>query len=131
MRYPVALLFCLVVFGCSEEPKNNENNSNNVIADVGDEDTSADVGGDLVLTQAARDYCECMLFTCHDPWHLKHGVDDAVAMADCVAEASAIPQIGTPQTSGNSVECRQNFCDLAKTEPNNCADALGPGCVDE
>lgn len=83
--------------------------------------------GDVVITPAAEDYCECMLITCHDPFHETYGADDAEAIAACQAEASSWPVAGSEQMTGDSIECRQFHCENA-TGSSNCENALGAAC---
>ena len=84
--------------------------------------------GEVTITPAAEEYCECLLITCHDPFHDKYGADDAEAIAACQREAAGFPVAGTEQMSGDSIECRQYHCDNA-TGDSTCENALGAACM--
>ena len=45
--------------------------------------------------------------------------------AMCKAAAEAVPSIGMPAMSGDSLECRLHFCTLGHDDPAACASALG------
>ena len=76
-------------------------------------------------------YCACMLENCHDEYHATWGEDHEASEAMCAAAAATVPSVGMPATMGNSLECRQHYCELGEPEPGACASALGGGaCVD-
>ena len=76
-------------------------------------------------------YCACMLENCHDEYHATWGEDHEASEAMCAAAAAAVPSVGVPATMGNSLECRQHYCELGEPVPGACASALGGGaCVD-
>lgn len=91
--------------------------------DLGDKDLG------VVVTQAAKDYCECMLFDCHDEYHARWGEDHVEAAVACQTEAAMLPQAGSPQTEGNSAECRLHHC-ASLEDGSTCEGALGAACVD-
>lgn len=86
-----------------------------------------DLNGDAGLTAEAFTYCDCMLINCHDPFHERWGADDVEARNNCAREASAWPVTGSPQTSGDSVECRIAVCEGVADRRNTCPEALGEG----
>lgn len=73
----------------------------------------------------ATDYCNCMLENCHDEYHELWGEDHQGGEAMCKAAAEAVPSIGMPAMSGDSLECRLHFCTLGHDDPAACASALG------
>ncbi len=77
--------------------------------------------GDAPVT----DYCNCMLENCHDQYHERWGEDHQGGEAMCKAAAEAVPSIGVPAMSGDSLECRLHFCTLGHDDPAACASALG------
>lgn len=78
----------------------------------------------------AQAYCECMVVYCHDDYHGTWGEDHEMSEALCQAEADGLPSVGMPAMSGNSLECRSYYCDLAMTDATACASAIGGGsCV--
>jgi hypothetical protein len=85
-----------------------------------DETAAADSGGDPVSA-----YCSCLLVNCHDPFHATYGEGDDVAVPACNAAAAAFPSVGMDAMSGDSLECRQHFCDEAATDEAACAAAMG------
>lgn len=75
-------------------------------------------------------YCACMLVQCHDQYHGTWGEEHESSEAMCVAAAEALPSVGMPVTMGNSLECRQYYCELGEAEPGACDSAIGGGaCV--
>jgi len=75
-------------------------------------------------------YCGCMLVRCHDQYHATWGEDHEASEAMCAAAAAAVPSVGMPATMGNSLECRQHYCDLGEDEAGACDSAIGGGaCV--
>jgi hypothetical protein len=76
-------------------------------------------------TSSIFDYCNCMLFNCHDPSHAKWGQADEQLIAGCRAEAINVPQHGAPTLSGNFLECRMAFCQQARDNPDACVAAFG------
>lgn len=75
-------------------------------------------------------YCACMLVQCHDQYHGTWGEEHESSEAMCVAAAEALPSVGMPVTMGNSLECRQYYCQLGEAEPGACDSAIGGGaCV--
>lgn len=90
-----------------------------------DDSSAADTGPDPASI-AARAYCNCMLVECHDAFHEEFGVSDVEALENCQAAGEALPMTGMAgTTSGNSLECRQSFCDGAGSDEAACASALG------
>lgn len=78
----------------------------------------------------AEAYCACMLEHCHDQYHAKWGEDHHASEEMCAAEAGALPSVGMPATSGNSLECRMHYCELGHDDPAACDSAIGGGaCV--
>jgi hypothetical protein len=86
---------------------------------------AGDAGGsDSGPPTAAEAWCQCMLIgACHDAYHARYGEDHEAAEAACIAEAEAVPSTGAPATSGNSIECRQHYCDL--DDETMCSAAFG------
>lgn len=75
-------------------------------------------------------YCTCMLENCHDQYHGTWGEDHEIAEAMCAAAAAALPSVGMPATRGNSLECRQHYCELGRAVAGACDSAIGGGaCV--
>lgn len=75
-------------------------------------------------------YCACMLEVCHDQYHATWGEEHESSEAMCVAAAEALPSVGMPAMMGNSLECRQYYCELGETEAGACDSAIGGGaCV--
>jgi len=96
-------------------------------AETHHDDTAAATGEPSPLAA----YCECMLEKCHDLYHATWGEDHEASEAMCLAAAAMAPITGMPATMGNSLECRQHYCDLGEAEPGACDSALGGGvCVD-
>ena len=88
---------------------------------------TATSGGPLDPAQA---YCECMVVYCHDDYHGTWGEDHEMSEAMCEAAANGLPSTGMPAMTGNSLDCRSYYCDLAKTDATACASAIGGGsCV--
>jgi len=75
----------------------------------------------------AEAYCQCMVLDCHDEYHGTWGEDHDMSEAMCEAAAAALPSVGMPAMQGDSIECRIYHCELAKTDPNACASAIGGG----
>jgi len=71
------------------------------------------------------DYCNCMLENCHDQYHTLWGEDHQASEAMCKAAAAAVPSVGVPAMSGDSLECRLHFCTIGRDDPAACASALG------
>ncbi len=80
-------------------------------------------GNDALL----EEYCACMLFSCHDHYHELWGDDEMVAREACLNDASMVPSVGSPQSSGDSLECRLAFCTMSGGEDDAavCPAALG------
>ena len=76
-------------------------------------------------TSSIYDYCNCMLFNCHDVSHLKWGESDEQLLAGCRAEAINLPVHGAATTSGNYLECRAGFCAQGRDNPDACTAAFG------
>ena len=144
-RNPLYSLAFVTAVGCSSHASDGHNDAEHDAShtDVHDHGHTADVGdgaadvmfdlsgvdikdasGDPAL---ARSWCECLLVNCHDEFHETFGPDDAMAIAACTAEGTEAPVSGSPQTTGNSIECRQHHCDAAPDD-STCADALGAAC---
>lgn len=79
------------------------------------------------VSQAVQDYCECMLDSCHDDYHRIWGEDHIAAEEQCHAEASLVPEHGSPTDSGNFIECRLAACQRATQDATACTAALGDG----
>lgn len=95
------------------------------------ETTHAGTAGTTGEPSAIDVYCACMLENCHDEYHATWGEDHEASEAMCAAAAAAVPSVGAPATTGNSLECRQHYCDLGEAVPGACASAIGGGaCVD-
>ena len=95
------------------------------------ETTHAGTAGTTGEPSAIDVYCACMLENCHDEYHATWGEDHEASEAMCAAAAAAVPSVGVPATMGNSLECRQHYCELGEPVPGACASALGGGaCVD-
>ncbi len=90
----------------------------------GTADAAADAAGDGGLTPP-QELCNCLLINCHEPYHAQYGEGDEVAIPACEADAESLPTAGMDTMSGNFLECRQAFCDLAATDATNCPAALG------
>ena len=83
--------------------------------------TTADAATDPVAA-----YCSCMLINCHEPFHDRWGETDMEALANCTAEAEALPRAGSSVDTGNSLECRAVHCDRAAANAaTECPAALG------
>lgn len=76
-------------------------------------------------TSSIYDFCNCMLFNCHDASHAKWGEADAQRLAGCRAEAINLPVFGAPTMSGHFLECRAAFCAQGRNNPDACSAALG------
>lgn len=74
-----------------------------------------------------EDYCACMLINCHDQYHGTWGEDHEMSEQGCLAAAGALPTVGMPATSGNSLECRVYYCEAATSDVAACASAIGGG----
>lgn len=93
-------------------------------------DTHADTAATTGELSPVDAYCSCMLERCHDQYHATWGEEHESSEAMCVAAATALPSVGMPATMGNSLECRQHYCDLGEAEPGACDSAIGGGpCV--
>jgi hypothetical protein len=92
----------------------------------GTAETGTTDGSDL-----SGDYCACMLVNCHDQYHGTWGEDHTESELMCLAAADAVPSVGAPAMSGDSIECRIHFCELGHDDPTACDAALGGApCVD-
>lgn len=79
----------------------------------------------------AAQYCACMLENCHDQYHATWGEEHPDSETMCMAAAEAVPSVGVPAMSGDSIECRLHFCELGHDDPAACDTALGTApCVD-
>lgn len=95
------------------------------------ETTHAGTAGTTGEPSAIDVYCACMLENCHDEYHATWGEDHEASEAMCAAAAAAVPSVGVPATTGNSLECRLHYCELGEAVPGACASAMGGGaCVD-
>jgi len=80
---------------------------------------------------SAEQYCFCMLENCHDQYHATWGEEHPQSEEMCLTAAEAVPSVGMPAMSGNSLECRLHFCELGHDDPTACDIALGAApCVD-
>lgn len=70
-------------------------------------------------------YCMCVFVNCHEQYHAKWGEDEMVSEQACLAEAGALPSNGAPIETGNFIECREHFCELAQADSTQCDAALG------
>lgn len=88
--------------------------------------SSTTTGGDSL----AGDYCDCMLLYCHDQYHDAWGEEHPMSETNCLAAAEALPTIGAPAMSGDSLECRLHHCQAASDgDPAACQGAIGgPPC---
>jgi hypothetical protein len=66
-----------------------------------------------------------MLENCHDQYHETWGEDHRQSEAMCKAAAEAVPSVGMPAMSGDSIECRLYFCTIGHDDPTACESALG------
>ena len=87
-----------------------------------DPDTTAGTTGGA---SPVEDYCICMLENCHDQYHATWGEDHRGSEAMCEAAAGAVPSVGVPAMSGDSIECRLYFCALGHDDPAACDSAMG------
>lgn len=76
-----------------------------------------DMAVDAMPDAAAPDpvelaYCDCMLLTCHDLYHLLWGEDEGVARRRCFEVAAALPR-APAATEGPNLHCRLHWCDEA------------------
>jgi hypothetical protein len=76
-------------------------------------------------TTSIYDYCNCMLFSCHDASHAKWGETDEQLLAGCRAEAIDVPIHGAATTMGNFLECRAAYCAQARDNTDACSAAFG------
>lgn len=60
-------------------------------------------------------YCDCMLLTCHDLYHLLWGEDEGVARRRCFEIADGLPRM-PGATEGPNVHCRRHWCAAAFDE---------------
>lgn len=72
-------------------------------------------------------YCECMLVNCHDQYHGTWGEEHPASETMCAAAAEALPSVGMPAESGNSLECRYHYCQIGHDDPSACDSAIGGG----
>lgn len=82
-------------------------------------------GGTTGGGSLAEQYCLCMLESCHDQYHGTWGEDHDQSEVMCMAAAEAVPSVGVPATSGDSIECRLHFCAMGHDVPDACEAALG------
>lgn len=73
------------------------------------------------------DYCNCVLSSCHDEFHLKWGEDDAEAIAQCRTEALALPGAASDGGPRDTIDCRLSACNRSGTDRTACESALGAG----
>lgn len=97
-------------------------------------EATGDSHGETAATTGALSpieaYCACMLERCHDQYHGTWGEEHESSEAMCIAAAGALPSVGMPATMGNSLECRQHYCDIGEDEAGACDSAIGGGsCV--
>jgi hypothetical protein len=71
------------------------------------------------------DYCNCMLFNCHDASHAKWGETDEQLLAGCRADAINVPVHGAATLTGNFLECRAAHCAQGRDDPDACSAAFG------
>jgi hypothetical protein len=88
-------------------------------------DTTAAITTTTGDTTPVTDYCNCMLENCHDQYHELWGEDHQGGEAMCKAAAEAVPSVGKPAMSGDSLECRLHFCTIGHDYPPACPRALG------
>ncbi len=73
-------------------------------------------------------YCDCMLLSCHDPFHDRWGPDDVEARNACAEEVSMLPREEGAQ-SGANFDCWKYQCEqVAAGAGATCDDALGAAC---
>jgi hypothetical protein len=89
--------------------------------------TATDTPGSTVqgAMSSIYDYCNCMLFNCHDASHAKWGETDGELLGGCRAEAINVPVHGAATTTGNFLECRSAYCTQARDNPDDCRAAFG------
>ncbi|HKP60363.1 MAG TPA: hypothetical protein VJV78_26740 [Polyangiales bacterium] len=71
------------------------------------------------------DYCNCMLFNCHDLSHAVWGESDEALLAGCRSSAIDLPVHGMPIMTGNFLECRAAHCEQGRQDPDACSAAMG------
>ena len=97
------------------------------VSDTGSPDAS-DASPDTLSPDAgaaARSLCNCLLITCHDDFHAEYGPTDEVAIPACEMDATSLASAGMAVTTGDFIECRAAFCEMAATDETMCAAALG------
>jgi hypothetical protein len=100
-------------------------------ADHGSTDHATSEAGTTAGGGLVEDYCLCMLDSCHDLYHGTWGEDHEQSEAMCTAAAEAVPSVGAPATSGDSIECRLHFCAMGHDVAGACEAAMGADpCVD-
>lgn len=90
-------------------------------------------GGGGAMTTPAENYCTCMLFSCHDWYHMAFGpeTDEPAALATCLAEAEKLPLAGMDVAEGNFIECRIHYCVEGQDDESVCPNTIGlQVCVD-
>lgn len=108
--------------GSAETTAETTSGSTHATHTTADPDTTAGTtGGDSPVA----DYCACMLENCHDQYHGTWGEDHRASEAMCKAAAAAVPSVGMPAMSGDSIECRLYFCALGHDDPTACDSAMG------
>ncbi len=72
-------------------------------------------------------YCDCMLVSCHDAYHVAFGpeTDEVAARNNCIAEAETLPVAGSEVETGDFIECRIHHCELGKTDDTACPASVG------
>lgn len=92
---------------------------------------SAEHGSETGGGTPAEMYCFCMLENCHDQYHGTWGEEHPQSEEMCLAAAAAVPSVGMPAMTGNSLECRLHFCALGHDDEAACDIALGAApCTD-
>lgn len=100
-------------------------------ADHGTAEHGTSEGGTTDGGSLAEQYCLCMLDSCHDQYHGTWGEDHEQSEVMCMAAAEAVPSVGMPATSGDSIECRLYFCAMGHDVAGACEAALGADpCAD-
>lgn len=122
--------------GTHDEPTTHASTTEHTTGSTGHHgsDATGDPHGETAATTGELSpidaYCACMLEQCHDQYHGTWGEEHESSEAMCVAAAEALPSVGMPATMGNSLECRQYYCELGEAEPGACDSAIGGGaCV--
>ena len=75
-------------------------------------DAAQDAAPDAAVDPTELAYCDCMLLSCHDLYHLLWGEDEGVARSRCFGVAGALER-AAEATEGDSLDCRLHWCRAA------------------